>query len=62
MKAPARFELGIYRFIVNALIHCATRFGNHCGKELEKVYEIMLDFVYFDLKYVQIWRCPITHT
>lgn len=29
MKAPARFELGIYRFIVNALIHCATRFGNN---------------------------------
>lgn len=32
-----------YRFVVNALTHYATPFGNNCRKE--KVYKIMVDFV-----------------
>lgn len=42
IKASAIFELMAYRFVVNALTHCVTLFGNNFGKE--NIYKIILDY------------------
>lgn len=46
LKAPAVFMT--YRFVNNAIAHCATLLGNF-GKE--EIYDIILDFiVYFNTR------------
>lgn len=43
IKAPARFKLMIYRFVVNVLTHCSTLLGINYVKE--KIYKIIFDFM-----------------
>lgn len=53
-NATAVLELMTCRFVVNALIHCATRLGNNLGKK--KITDFIVSF---DRKFVSIWRCPV---
>lgn len=58
IKIPAGFDLRDLKIQVNVLTQCVTRLDNHFG---ERKKCKMLDFlVYFDRKYVTIWRCPIS--
>lgn len=41
-----------YRFAVNARNNCAMLLDNNFGKET--IHKIILDFIYFDWKYVTI--------
>lgn len=52
------FELMTYRLVDHTFIHCAMLIDNNFG--VENIYKIILYFiVYFDGKYVTMWRCPI---
>lgn len=37
IKAPTGFKVMTYRFVVNALIHCATLLDNIIGKEIQYI-------------------------
>lgn len=58
-KNPRKSRLVTYRLIVYALTRCATLFGNNCERKILKLY--LSDFiVYFDSRYVTLYRCRIT--
>lgn len=57
-KGPVGVELMTYRFVADAQTHCARLLGHNIG--VKQFYKIILDFIiYFDRKFVTIWKCPV---
>lgn len=58
MKGPAGFKIMTGKFVVNAQIDYSTLFDDNFGSL--QLYTIIPGFiVYYDRKYVTLWRCPI---
>lgn len=57
---PSGIRTYICRFIVYALTVCATLLGNNLDKKKILRLNLIL-FVFFDRKFVPIWRCPLPH-
>lgn len=59
IKASARFELMTYRVLV---VGKTLNNGLHCQiSERNKIIFDFINIVYFNRKYIRIWRGPIPH-